>query len=187
MDSSFAVQMYIQSQIRKNPEDFDAIVAMPLDQDPAVWQYEHLRQVCLQLNQLVVLLAPECTPQTCNEMKAGEWQYLCAAHQSPQTCAAMDYIVHTLDGATALLNSNKYFPSRSKFDEFENETHLYARFQLFSTKYFKLIPNNLITIEGDGFSGGGGAGGAGGQEGDDGDDGTNVGKSRTIFKGVVSQ
>lgn len=34
----------------------------------------------------------------------------------PQTeCCAIDYITHTLDGATALLNSSRYFPSRSVY------------------------------------------------------------------------
>lgn len=32
-----------------------------------------------------------------------------------QQCPAIDYTRHTLDGAACLLNSNKYFPSRSVF------------------------------------------------------------------------
>ncbi|VDN44521.1 unnamed protein product [Gongylonema pulchrum] len=32
-------------------------------------------------------------------------------------CSAIDYTRHTLDGAAALLNSNKYFPSRVSIKE----------------------------------------------------------------------
>jgi len=40
--------------------------------------------MCLELNDLVVLLMPECNETTCPEMKVEEWQYLCAAHPAPQ-------------------------------------------------------------------------------------------------------
>jgi hypothetical protein len=84
------------------------------------------------------MLQQECTRVTCPEMKAGEWLYLCVAHGNdgamevrltiilkiialtlyfsillyPQQCCAIDYILHTLDSATALLNSPRAFPSR---------------------------------------------------------------------------
>ncbi|KAI9350894.1 Mob1/phocein [Obelidium mucronatum] len=104
------------------------------------------------------MLLPECRPECadCQEMKAGEWQYLCAAHPSPQPCSAIDYIIHTLDSTTALLNNTKLFPSRIfahawfhhrlVFDEFENETHLYKRFLYLSTIEFQLVPDKLVTI-----------------------------------------
>ncbi|KAG1252187.1 hypothetical protein G6F68_011900 [Rhizopus microsporus] len=108
-------------------------------------------------------------------MKADGWLYLCAAHPSTQSCPAIDYIIHTLDGATVLLNNSKYFPSRISIPEpslkhfqsvarrlyrifahayfhhreiyefFENDTHLYARFLLLSRTY-GLIPSSLINI-----------------------------------------
>ncbi|KAJ3393370.1 hypothetical protein HDU80_010722 [Chytriomyces hyalinus] len=177
-ESSLAVQTVIQHVLAVDNSDIEAIVRLPEGVDPAVWQCEHLRQLCLQLNQLVALLIPECLPsnEDCREMKAGEWQYLCAAHVSPQPCSAIDYIIHTLDGATALLNSSKFFPSRATipmashkhfssiarrlyrifahswfhhreiFDDFENETCLYKRFLFLSTIEFQLIPEKLITI-----------------------------------------
>jgi hypothetical protein len=49
-------------------------------------------------------------------MKAGEWLYLCVAHGNDgamEQCCAIDYILHTVDSATALLNSPRTFPSRS--------------------------------------------------------------------------
>ncbi|KAJ3218488.1 MOB member 4, phocein [Dinochytrium kinnereticum] len=176
IDSTLAVQIYLQSLLRRDNSDVFQLVNIPADQDPYVWQYEHLRQLCLELNELAVLLGEICTKETCPEMKAGEWQYLCAAHDSPQTCSAIDYIIHTLDGATMLLNSPKYFPSRISipesshkhyqniarrlyrvfahawyqhpdvFEEFENNTHLYSRFLVLAVNRFKLVPEQLVTI-----------------------------------------
>jgi len=67
------------------------------------------------LGPLVSTLQQECSRSTCPEMKADEWMYLCVAHGGSTTveqCCAIDYIVHTLDSATALLNSPRAFPSR---------------------------------------------------------------------------
>jgi hypothetical protein len=67
---------------------------------------------------------------SCAEMKAGEWLYLCIAHGNEEVCfvhittstidltsrfslgCAIDYILHTVDSATVLLNSPRRFPSR---------------------------------------------------------------------------
>ncbi|KAJ3095981.1 Glyceraldehyde-3-phosphate dehydrogenase 2 [Phlyctochytrium planicorne] len=193
IDSTLAVQIYIQCLLRKDNSEVLNIVSLPSDQDVYVWQYEHLRQFCLEMNELAVLLGEICTKDTCPDMKTGEWQYLCAAHASPQPvsfpvpvleiykvialqCSAIDYIVHTLDGATALLSSPKYFPSRVSipetshkhfqniarrlyrvfahawyhhpdvFEDFENNTHVYSRFLAFSVNKFKLVPEDLVTI-----------------------------------------
>ncbi|GBC02204.1 hypothetical protein RclHR1_00450039 [Rhizophagus clarus] len=175
IDSAFAIQEYLQSLIRTNKENIDALVELPPGQDKETWQYEHLRQLCLELNYLVIQLEAECNRQTCPDMKANEWQYLCAAHQTPMTCCAIDYIVHTLDGATTLLNSQKYFSSRITipetslkhyqsiarrlyrifahawfhhreiFEAFENENMLYARFLKLSDRY-ELMAKNLLII-----------------------------------------
>lgn len=47
---------YIQQAIRRNPSDIDFILQAPDQQDESVWKYEHLRQFCLELNDLTVLL-----------------------------------------------------------------------------------------------------------------------------------
>merc|ERR1712072_732216 len=113
MDSTLAVQQFIQQTIRKNVNDVDAILTAPETQDEGVWKYEHLRQFCMELNGLAVNLQNECKPDTCTQMTATEqWIFLCAAHKTPKECPAVDYTRHTLDGAASLLNSNKYFPSR---------------------------------------------------------------------------
>ncbi|XP_072275253.1 MOB-like protein phocein [Pyxicephalus adspersus] len=87
MDSTLAVQQYIQQNIRTDCSNIDRILEPPEGQDEGVWKYEHLRQFCLELNGLAVKLQ----------------------------CPAIDYTRHTLDGAACLLNSNKYFPSRTFF------------------------------------------------------------------------
>ncbi|KAL1921009.1 uncharacterized protein VTP21DRAFT_11644 [Calcarisporiella thermophila] len=175
LDSAFSLQEYLQSLIRHERADVDSQVTLPDGQTAEVWQYEHLRQLCLELTQFIALLAPECTKETCPEMRAVEWLYLCSAHTTPQNCCAIDYMVHTLDGATTLLNSNRYFPSRisipdssvkhfqsiarrlyrifahayyrhrEAFESFENETHLYTRFLRLS-EVFNLVPKSLIII-----------------------------------------
>ncbi|CAD5113556.1 DgyrCDS2721 [Dimorphilus gyrociliatus] len=113
MDSTLAVQQYIQQMIRRDYSDCEAILAQPENQDEGVWKYEHLRQFCMELNGLAVYLQEECHPEKCSQMTATEqWIFLCAAHKTPKECPAIDYTRHTLDGAACLLNSNKYFPSR---------------------------------------------------------------------------
>ena len=44
-----------------------------------------------------------------NDILAGEWLYLCAAHHEPKQCSAIDYISHTLEGAQALLGSEVFY------------------------------------------------------------------------------
>jgi hypothetical protein len=55
---------------------------------------------------------PACSSQTCPEMRASEWQYLCAVHDPPKSCCAIDYCNHTLDWAANVLTSPRNFPSR---------------------------------------------------------------------------
>ena len=162
--------------IRKDHTDVDSILEPPQGHDDlAVWKYEHLRQFCLELNSMAVRLQNECEPAVCTKMKATEqWIFLCAAHGEPKECSALDYTLHTLHGASALLNSNKHFDSRVSiressvqrlgsiarriyrifshaffhhkqlFDEFESETSLCLRFTRFVTKYGLMSPENLL-------------------------------------------
>lgn len=69
----------------------------------------------MKVNNLIVAFfaeEPPCSAQTCPEMRASEWQYLCAVHDPPKSCCAIDYCCHTLDWASNILTSPKYFPSR---------------------------------------------------------------------------
>ncbi|KAG0335707.1 hypothetical protein BG004_008355, partial [Podila humilis] len=175
IESPFALREYLQALIRQDPHNVDQLIALPKDQNEDPWTYEHLCQVCLELNYLIVQVEPECTPESCPEMRAEEWIYYCATHPAPRECCAIDYLTHTLDGASALLNNVKFFPSRiaiaptaSKnftsiarrlyrifahtyyhhrdiFDAFEAETSLYERFLKFC-KARELITDKLIII-----------------------------------------
>ncbi|TFK68541.1 Mob1/phocein [Pluteus cervinus] len=147
--------------------------------DEACWIYEHLRRLAQDLSHpLITMLQQECTRVTCPEMKAGEWLYLCVAHGdggATEQCCAIDYILHTLDSATALLNSPRAFPSRLRipeasrrhfsslarrlgrifahayfhhreaFEQAEVESSLYARFLALASK-FDLVPAEFLAI-----------------------------------------
>ena len=170
----FKVSEYIQDKIRKDPSDIPGVCEIPsmLNVDENVWQYEHIRQFLLELNLLVVHLSGACTSESCSEMKAnGDWLYKCASHDVPQEvsfplphpqCSAIDYMIHTLEHSTRIVNDQSKFKNRMKipasstkhlfsimrriyrffthcyfnhrtiFVDFENETNQCARFTFFS-------------------------------------------------------
>ncbi|KAJ7096616.1 Mob1/phocein [Mycena belliarum] len=201
LDSAFQLQEYISLLIRLDVHDVDAIVSVPgrskqkekekegdasddskkaeVTVDEACWKYEQLRRLAQDLSHpLITMLQQVCTRTTCPEMKAGEWLYLCVAHGNDgamEQCCAIDYILHTLDSATALLNSPRAFPSRlqipatshrhftslarrlgrifahayfhhrEEFAQAEAESALYARF-LALTEKFDLVPADFLVI-----------------------------------------
>ena len=74
------------------------------------------------------MLQLECNRQTCPEMKAGEWLYLCVAHGNDgamEQCCAIDYILHTIDSATALLQG-LFPPNPANRITLANETTVVA-------------------------------------------------------------
>ncbi|KAL0061783.1 hypothetical protein AAF712_011388 [Marasmius tenuissimus] len=151
--------------------------------DEYCWIYEHLRRLAQDLSHpLITMLQQECNRASCPEMKAGEWLYLCVAHGNDgamEQCCAIDYILHTIDSATALLNSPRAFPSRlaipqtshrhfsslarrlgrvfahayyhhrEVFEQAEAESSLYKRF-LRLTERFGLVPREFLVIPGSG-------------------------------------
>uniref|UniRef100_A0AC35UA79 MOB-like protein phocein n=1 Tax=Rhabditophanes sp. KR3021 TaxID=114890 RepID=A0AC35UA79_9BILA len=117
MDSNLNVQQYIQQSIQEGKSN-EEILELPEGMNEGLWKYEHLRQFCMQLNGLAVMLQEECNPVSCPQMNATEqWIFLCSLHTSPKNCSAIDYTRHTLDGTASLLNSNRYFPSRVNIKE----------------------------------------------------------------------
>ncbi|KAI0263141.1 Mob1/phocein [Gloeopeniophorella convolvens] len=159
--------------------DGDKDVKSEFAVDEACWIYEQLRRLAQDLSHpLITMLQQECTRATCPEMKAGEWMYLCVAHGNDgamEQCCAIDYILHTVDSATALLNSPRAFPSRLNipqpshrhfsslarrlgrifahayfhhreiFEQAEVESSLYARFLALTSK-FDLVPPEFLII-----------------------------------------
>jgi hypothetical protein len=80
-----------------------------------IWLYELGRFLIQKTNSIIVALFsdnPACSAATCHEMRASEWQYLCAVHDPPKSCSAIDYCCHTLDWAASTLCNSKLFPSR---------------------------------------------------------------------------
>uniref|UniRef100_A0A6A7GCA3 MOB-like protein phocein isoform X1 n=1 Tax=Hirondellea gigas TaxID=1518452 RepID=A0A6A7GCA3_9CRUS len=175
LEGAFAQQEYIQMHIAKDMTNLDKICKLPERQDKAVWVFEHIRQFLIELNALVVFLTPVCTIDTCPKMSASKWEFLCAAHRQPKECCAIDYITHTLNGFTALINNSDTFPSRIRipkssckyfgsivrrlyrlfahtyfhhrriFDDFENQTYLCSRFVKF-VSIFKLMARKSLII-----------------------------------------
>ncbi|KAF9179658.1 MOB member 4, phocein [Haplosporangium sp. Z 767] len=84
IESAFALREFLQALIRQDPHDVDRLIALPPGQDENAWVYEHLCQICLELNFLIVHLEAECTPEVCPEMRAEEWMYYCATHRTPR-------------------------------------------------------------------------------------------------------
>ncbi|KAI4798521.1 hypothetical protein KUCAC02_021999 [Chaenocephalus aceratus] len=161
MDSTLAVQQYIQQNIRSDCSNIDKILEPPEGQDEGVWKYEHLRQFCLELNGLAVKLQSECHPDTCTQMTATEqWIFLCAAHKTPKEVSqdrGNKYFpsrVSIKESSVAKLGSvcrriyrifsHAYFHHRQIFDKYENETFLCHRFTRFVMKYNLMSKDNLI-------------------------------------------
>lgn len=83
--------------------------------DRTLWLYELCRFLISQCNTLIIGFlfdAPPCSATTCPEMRASEWQFLCAVHEQPKSCCAIDYCCHTLDWAANVVTDPKIFPSR---------------------------------------------------------------------------
>eukprot|EP00033_Pygsuia_biforma_P003221 GCRY01003533.1.p1 GENE.GCRY01003533.1~~GCRY01003533.1.p1 ORF type:complete len:212 (+),score=15.93 GCRY01003533.1:109-744(+) len=176
IQGTFAAEEYLDELLFQDPGNINKILSVPEGVDKSLWQYELLRGFIKELNSLIVLLGDVCNKETCPQMKAtDEWVYLCAGHsKAPQECCAIDYSVHTIDGATALLNSNKFFPSRvtikkrkdqfmniarrlyrvfahaffhhrDVYNTFEKDTHVCERFVRFC-QVFKLVPPEQLII-----------------------------------------
>ncbi|KAF3480571.1 Mob1 family protein [Arthroderma uncinatum] len=128
LDSPFQLQEHLKASYHHftQPAGSDTIapitrdIARDLAEPPAgversLWLYELCRFLTMKANNLVIAFFaedPPCSAQTCPEMRASEWQYLCAVHDPPKSCCAIDYCCHTLDWATNVLTSPKFFPSR---------------------------------------------------------------------------
>uniref|UniRef100_A0A1I7WSZ8 Mob1/phocein family protein n=1 Tax=Heterorhabditis bacteriophora TaxID=37862 RepID=A0A1I7WSZ8_HETBA len=148
MESTLNVQQFIQQTIALNPADIgalflfilpffevlffqDGILTPPIDQDDGVWKYEQLRQFCLQLNGLALLLQEECMPETCIQMTATEqWIFLCAAHKNPKEVESSLSKLGSVCRRVYRIFSHAYFHHKKLFDDFEGETHLCKRFRI---------------------------------------------------------
>ncbi|KAF2092111.1 Mob1/phocein [Saccharata proteae CBS 121410] len=128
IDSAFQLMEYLKALHYDATHPSDSVAIEPITRetamrlatppesiDRALWLYELCRFLTEHANSIVIALfadEPACSAQTCPEMRASEWQYLCAVHDPPKSCCAIDYCCHTLDWAANTLTSPKNFPSR---------------------------------------------------------------------------
>ncbi|KAI9839310.1 MAG: hypothetical protein M1819_003305 [Sarea resinae] len=128
LDSPFQLQEHLKALHHHltHPPDSDhntpitrrtahTLAQPPPNVERSLWLYELCRFLTMRLNTILTHLfadTPSCSAQTCPEMRASEWQYLCAVHDPPKSCCAIDYCCHTLDWAGNMLTSPKHFPSR---------------------------------------------------------------------------
>ncbi|CAE7174923.1 hypothetical protein PTNB73_02740 [Pyrenophora teres f. teres] len=128
IDSAFQLTEHLKALHHSLTHPTDPKVIVPVDKemafkiahapenvDKTLWLYELCRFLIQQVNSIIVALfkdIPPCSALTCPEMRASEWQYLCAVHDPPKSCCAIDYCCHTLDWAANTLTSPKHFPSR---------------------------------------------------------------------------
>ncbi|KAI9798788.1 MAG: hypothetical protein M1833_004618 [Piccolia ochrophora] len=128
LDSPFQLQEHLKSlyYTHTHPANLNHTVPIaketaltlthpPEGVDRALWLYELCRLLTQELNTVIVAFfadTPPCSADKCPEMRASEWQYLCAVHDPPKPCCAIDYCCHTLDWASNMLTSPRHFPSR---------------------------------------------------------------------------
>ncbi|KAM0431964.1 hypothetical protein ACHAPT_005219 [Fusarium lateritium] len=124
LDSAFQLQEHLAAlhcyHTASNTQPITRATALQLAQPPhgidrTIWLYELCRFLISQCNSLIVGFlfdTPPCSANTCPEMRASEWQFLCAVHEQPKSCCAIDYCCHTLDWAANVVTDQKIFPSR---------------------------------------------------------------------------
>ncbi|ROW16745.1 hypothetical protein VPNG_01666 [Cytospora leucostoma] len=124
LDSAFQLQEHLAAlhyyhtanNTQPITRDTAALLATPPPSvDKTLWLYELCRFLIAQCNSLIVGFlfdTPPCSFNTCPEMRASEWQFLCAVHEQPKSCCAIDYCCHTLDWAANVVTNPKLFPSR---------------------------------------------------------------------------
>ncbi|OHE90719.1 Mob1/phocein family protein [Colletotrichum orchidophilum] len=124
LDSAFQLQEHLAAlhyhHTKSNSIPITRTTAIQLATPPpgidrTLWLYELCRFLISQCNTLIVGFlfdSPPCSAATCPEMRASEWQFLCAVHEQPKSCCAIDYCCHTLDWAANIVTDPKIFPSR---------------------------------------------------------------------------
>ncbi|KAJ4300348.1 hypothetical protein N0V88_003021 [Collariella sp. IMI 366227] len=134
LDSAFQLQEhlaalhYYHTASHTTPINRDTarlLATPPPGIDKTLWLYELCRFLIAQCNRLIVGFlfdTPPCSASTCPEMRAGEWQFLCAVHDTPKSCCAIDYCCHTLDWAANVVTNPKIFPSRFVVDAHDKNT-----------------------------------------------------------------
>ncbi|PSN69330.1 Mob1/phocein [Corynespora cassiicola Philippines] len=162
IDSAFQLTEHLKAyhNFLTHPQGSNSTVAVDRDMahklaqppeniDKTLWLYELCRFLTQKVNLIIIALfsdTPACSATTCPEMRASEWQYLCAVHDPPKSCCAIDYCCHTLDWAANLLTSQKSFPSRlamgtdqaTQHQQIRHLTNIFRRvYRIFAHAWFQ--------------------------------------------------
>lgn len=171
------IQLYIQQLIRNDASRYKEINKRPSKVAENLWLCELFRQTIIDLNFLVLELSTVCKSENpdCSKMIATTtYEFRCAAHSPPKQCSAMDYMLHTLDNVTLILNSPKVYTERNKpskschrdletldrrlyrlfahaffhhkdvFVRYEKKHYLYRRFMDMTATYSLATPDQLL-------------------------------------------
>ena len=91
----------------------DFSVSLPPEVSKGTWIYAQLRQVCLDMNDLITEISVDCTEASCPVMKNGDEEYLCNAHgNTPSPCRPLLYINHCTGRILDQLLNIENFPTR---------------------------------------------------------------------------
>ncbi|ETN42658.1 uncharacterized protein HMPREF1541_01815 [Cyphellophora europaea CBS 101466] len=168
VDSAFPLQEHLKALYAHSTHGQYATHTTPITKDTArqiarppqyedgesadrnLWLYEICRFLTTKAGLVSCALmedSPPCSSLTCPEMRASEWQYLCAVHEPPKSCCAIDYVNHTLDWAANVLTSTKHFPSRlqlgggesgSAYQSMRQLTNIFRRvYRIFAHAWFQ--------------------------------------------------
>jgi hypothetical protein len=138
-------------------ETAQKIAQLPPGVEKQDWLYSLARFHTQHISGLVVaLFEANCSKDSCPEMRASEWQYLCSVHDPPKPCTAIDYSWHTLDWAGHVVTASKpatetqlanvfrrlyrifahaWFEHRDAFTKVESRTGIYTFFKIVCTTY----------------------------------------------------
>jgi hypothetical protein len=138
------------------------------------WIFENMRVFVVEITHYAGGLEPYCSKNTCPAMNAGKLAFMCATHQPPFACSAVDYMSHTLETTWTMLNNRKIFPPdavlraaqieplkglarrlyrvfvhvffqhKELFEQLEAKGHLHWRFKEYTRVFSLMSPDNYI-------------------------------------------
>ncbi|PKX98974.1 Mob1 family protein [Aspergillus novofumigatus IBT 16806] len=169
LDSPFQLQEHLKALYNHftRPEGSETVVPISRDVaiqlaeppegvDRSLWLYELCRFLTMKVNNLIVAFFaedPPCSAQTCPEMRASEWQYLCAHFPSRLTLgseagggaqASLRYLTNIFRRLYRIF-AHAWFQHRDVFWQVEGNDGLYIFFKTVCDMY-KLIPEDNYTV-----------------------------------------
>ena len=93
------------------------------------WILEAFRFFLIRFNCFIANLQKVCTNNKCPNMVVGEFEFVCAAHDTNRACNAIDYCKHTSVAAIRTLTDPAHFKSRiiNNKEQLKKINHLFRR------------------------------------------------------------